>query len=383
MSDADRSDDERVERLVLDEAMRARLRALRDDATPLDAQARERVVAAAVSAGRARSRTWRWAAAGVAAAAMLAAAVTFPWQASRPDPTPPPSAALACEAWDHVPSSAVSAGTLTSLGARGTLGLSIGGEAAVEASGPCATEIVLSRGTVAVQADDLGGGELSVRAGEVRVRVTGTRFSVGREPSSEAVHVAVVEGTVTVTRAGEPATAVTAGGWWRWSAEAASTGPLDPPRAATLEALLSPASSDDDEALWAPAPPDVPDEGAVDEDEPALDPGALALAAEAHYRRGELAEARAAFRRAGRSSESVCLRWARLELEAGALDAAGDALALHARRHARGRMAAEAAYLELELLEARGDRAGARRVAERIVAEHPGTAQALAAARRL
>ncbi len=134
---------------------------------------------------------------------------------------------------------------------------------------------------------------------------------------------------------------------------------------------------------------DGADRGAVhegsEETAPAerVDPVALAIAAERLYRSGELEAARAAFRRAGTSSESAALRWARLELDAGALDAARTALALHARRHRRGALGAEAAFLGLELAEARGDTAGARAAATAIIERYPGTPQARAAERRL
>lgn len=366
----------------LDERMRRRLSRLGDAAPHLDAPARARVVAQALAAHR--RTTWLRRAA-VASAGVMAAAAVWAWMAVPPAPR--------CASWDPVALEGALGAGVSSLGARGLVGLSSDGAATIARREACLTEIALTSGRVAVRADDLGGGELSVRAGATTVRVTGTRFAVA---AGERVEVAVSEGTVEVRTDGETTRlsaghALTVGGperaidGWAERIDALLSG------SEVVEAVpvIEPEAAPEVETVVAvePVEPVEPaGEPAVDhagESEAPFDADAAALAAEGAWRRGDRDAARELFRRAAPVSEAACLRWARLELEAGALDRAETALQIHRRRHARGRMGAEAAYLGLELLEARHDEAGARAAAESIVARYPGTPQASAAARRL
>lgn len=369
----------------LDERMRRRLSGLGDVAPHLDAAARARVVAQALAAHR--RTTWLRRAA-VASAGVMAAAAVWAWMAVPPAPR--------CAGWDPVALEDELGAGVTSLGARGLVGLSSDGAAAIVRREACLTEIALTSGRVAVRADDLGGGELSVRAGATTVRVTGTRFAVA---AGERVEVAVSEGTVEVRTERETTRlsaghALTVGGparaidGWAERIDALLSGSEVPdaeveaetaPEAETIVAV-EPATPETEPAVEHTGAPAVDHAG---ESEAPFDADAAALAAEGAWRRGDRDAARELFRRAAPVSEAACLRWARLELEAGALDRAETALQIHRRRHARGRMGAEAAYLGLELLEARHDEAGARAAAESIVARYPGTPQASAAARRL
>jgi hypothetical protein len=78
-------------------------------------------------------------------------------------------------------------------------------------------------------------------------------------------------------------------------------------------------------------------------------------------------------------AEVALLRWARFELDHEALDRAGALLARHAREYARPTLAAEAAWLEVQVLAARGDNERARAAAEALIRAHATTPQARAA----
>ena len=357
----------------LDEPMRQRLASLQAEPSPLSAAARERVIAGAVRAGR-RQLAVRRLAWGAAAASPLAAAAAL-WLGV-PAPTEPPSPpsvpanpepARACERWTAVPSAPLALGT-QSLGALGVVALAAESEAHIGPTDRCRTELVLERGRVVVQADDLGGGELFVFAGEHAVRVTGTLFAVQRVDGS--IEVEVVEGRVRVDESRD-----VAGGERLVAGEILA---LDPERARSLRAAL--AGSEVAPSAETSNEPFEPPEGASEE---AFDPDRLARDAERAYRAGDLAGARASFRRAGARSEAALVRWARIELDAGHLDQAQVALDLHRRRHGRASLGAEAQFLRMELADARHDEASARAAAESLLERYPESPQARAARRRL
>ena len=108
--------------------------------------------------------------------------------------------------------------------------------------------------------------------------------------------------------------------------------------------------------------------------------------ADVERRAGRVAQARELYRRtatgSGMAAEAAWMRLCQLELEAGRLDAAQQALAGYARRFPHGTLGAEAAWTAVRVAQLRGDEDAARRAAEHLVATHPRSAQA-AAARRL
>ncbi|MET0386125.1 MAG: hypothetical protein ABW321_09220, partial [Polyangiales bacterium] len=109
--------------------------------------------------------------------------------------------------------------------------------------------------------------------------------------------------------------------------------------------------------------------------------------AEQARRRGELQPARDAYARAvaagDAGAEVAILRWARLELEAGATDRAAELLARHHKTFATPQLTAEASWLQVRVLAARGDEKAARTAAQHLIDQQPDTPQANAARRWL
>jgi hypothetical protein len=378
-----------TEREDLDERFRSRLKRLAD-AEPvggLDEGARTRVIERARRQVE-RARRARWV--GLGAAVIACAAAAALWFSIEPAEelavavaTPPPPAAR-CAGWAPVAADALAGEGPWSLGARGAVIAQGEHRVRVGVNEPCHTEIILEAGTVVVRADDLGEGELEVVAGSQRVRVTGTLFSVER--GDDALVVRVAEGHVEV-RGGTGLVALDAGEALTIADDSRGTvQALDAAALAALRSAFEPSipvgETETETESETESETEVARAGA---DEPALpiDPGALALQAEGLYRRGDLGAARDGFRRAGAASEAAALRWARLELDGGALDQVAAALALHTRRHRHGALGAEAAFLRLELAEARHDEDGVREAALAILERYPGTPQARAAERRL
>ena len=115
----------------------------------------------------------------------------------------------------------------------------------------------------------------------------------------------------------------------------------------------------------------------------AADSGELLAEGELARRKGRLALARRCYAAAAdggnADAEVALLRWVRLELDHDALEHASALLTRHAREYARPILAAEAAWLGVQVLAARGESDSARAAAEELIRAHATTPQARAA----
>ena len=272
---------------------------------------------------------------------------------------------------------AAQGGTVLDLGTRAVVRASAGTTVEVGALEPCELVIALHEGSVSIEARDLGGGTLAVRTPEARVTVRGTRFDVHRR--GDATDVTVREGVVVVAaasstielRAGERARA--SGGTITRSEDTESAdGTAADPGEQAARPSSDVASADTEHAVR-------PAAHARD----ALDAEALATRGAARERAGDLAGARADYRAAmtmsGLAAEAACLSLARLELRAGRAAAARSTLRTHRARFAGGSLAVEAAWLAVQVERTAGRSDEARALAEQLVRDHAGTAQARAA----
>lgn len=383
----------RVIAAVREEAGAARVESglakLADDASPtLDDAARSRVIAATLAeAGlaegeraQAPARPSRWRI-GVAAGAVLAAAAAALLVFWPSEPTPSEPTAQACAAWEPAGESLAQRGSATGEG-----------DFTVRAPDGCTTEILLEAGRVDVHARDLGDGVLRVLAGPATVEVWGTRFTVDR--SASAVAVSVTEGHVVVTVGDEPAVHLRGGDSWerRLVVASAQSAPAQDavalvadeaptPEAAAPEAIAQvvPAASP------VPAPRRRVERSAPPPTaEPPLTTGQRFARAERLWREGERDQARALFREVGagrgRTAEAAWVRLARLELNAGDPGAARRAAEAHQRRFRSGRLGAEALYLIVQSSQRLGDGAGEARAAQRLRTRYPRSPQAEALA---
>lgn len=200
-----------------------------------------------------------------------------------------------------------------------------------------------------------------VAAGDVTVRVVGTRFSVAR--STDAVRVDVARGKVHVIAPGIERFVAT-GETWSSGAVAIvppAPAPIDPPSPSP-----SPLAVVDDPAIEVlpPAPP-------VAQDRPAAKP----LATKATYEEAQRLEARdragaaRAYRKVanGQGTWAALALWGLAELEAGrgsaGARAALAAVAEYLRRFPDGANAEDAAWLRVEVSRTTKDKAGAREAA--------------------
>ncbi|HJL17704.1 MAG TPA: hypothetical protein RMH99_18715, partial [Sandaracinaceae bacterium LLY-WYZ-13_1] len=107
--------------------------------------------------------------------------------------------------------------------------------------------------------------------------------------------------------------------------------------------------------------------------------------AERRWRAGDRDAARALFTRVGRGAgslaEAAWIRLARLELRAGELRRARDAVRAQRGRFPRSRFGAEALWIEADASRRLGDEAAMRSAVDRLRRRHPDSAQARAAAR--
>jgi hypothetical protein len=333
---------------------------------------------------------------------------------------------------------------LVDLGAVGQIVLEPGSEARLDAADPCRMQLQLTAGRASVHAANLFGGELTVRAGDTAVVVHGTTFAVER--AADEILVDVESGEVSVERAGRAvAGLVRSGQRLRLTrTSAAVVLPLAEGSRAQLRARFEvavqpragvgeqlPASEPTHprasaarlgERAGAAAARNAARHGSVrvaeleaaerarDASQPSArvaklaaaeraasqpptparprsDAAALVARADGYWKAGALDEARASYRAAGALSgptaEAAWLALARKELADGRTDAAREALASHASRFPRGKLAGEAAGIELRTALQAEDYAAAERVARHLVERYAGTPQAEAASRWL
>jgi hypothetical protein len=285
---------------------------------------------------------------------------------------------------------------------------------------PCRLVLSLERGRVDVHAMDLGSGELQVLAGEGRIEVKGTIFSVVRDDGEFTVDVA--EGVVEVSSGGDPKQPVGRGERLRRVRRAAersaleveeqnrilmAVGVIDADDSGALDEQV--AEVDELDELDGPEPsrrrrakrPRHRSRRALDREvapvvevepevpEPAPPPVALsALLSEAERlkRAGDLDGARRSLRKAGeRSGADARAAWialARLELQAGRTADVRQALSEY-RRRGGGPLEPEGAWILVRAEERAGRVAEARAEAEALLRRWPSTPQAEEARRWL
>jgi hypothetical protein len=384
--------------MQLDERSRDRLRALADvGGAELDEEARGRIARRVASDGprvvrRARRvRTGVQALGGCAALGLCGLAVWLGHAGSASEPAAslhaprdaqkPPAVARvaprACEQRGSIavsPSASAGDGRRFELGELGTLVATQDTLMELDAADPCRVRVRLDRGSVAVHAADLGGGELRVASPSAEVSVHGTVFAVTEREG--VLTVDVDEGRVAVAQRGR-ATPLHLGAGMRLRVARGESGATEPLAAADRVALQTTLG-----LLPDPAP-------AKRRHEPGPAASAEALVAEADglWRAGELERARDRYRRAGALSgvtaEAAWLALARRELSLLRAAAARAALASYRGRFPRGKLAAEGLGIEFRAAVQQTDHAAAQRIARELQRRHPGTPQAGAAARWL
>jgi FecR protein len=360
----------------LDAELRARLSALAAAAEdpPLSLQHERRLVDALVEEQRKR-RTRRFVIALAGAVAIAAAGLV----ALLPRSGAPEQTSAHCS----LPTAAIArvAGgkQRVALAAFGELVASPEAQLRVTASGACALTLQLANGTLAGDLHDLRPAELHVETTLGRVVVRGTRFSVTADAALEVV---LLSGKVDVEAAKQPVVTLRPAQVLRRTQLRDQIIASAAPHAERIRVLLS------REVSLAPA---ASEPVRAEETSAAGDAGVggshllpeLLERAEAERKRGNLARARElyelAVRRRGENGEVALLRWTRLELGAGDFQRAEQLLARHARQFRRGKLRAEAAWLEIEVLRAHADIARARERARALVSQYPETPQADAA----
>jgi hypothetical protein len=271
------------------------------------------------------------------------------------------------------------------LGEAGLLAVQEGSAMWLDVSDGCRLRVHLLDGQVSVHAADLGGGELRVLTPSGDVIVQGTVFSVTH--GADALRVDVDEGRVGVQRAGQSLTTMLVGG------QRLSMSATEPPRIDPLDAAARAELREQVGLVPAPQAATASEPGASTRRAQARSASApssadaLVAEADALWRRGELAQARERYRKAGAlggaTAEAALLALARRELGLGRTAAARAALQAYDARFPRGELAAESAGIAFRTALQEGDLAGARRSAELLQRRYPRTPQAEAAARWL
>jgi ferric-dicitrate binding protein FerR (iron transport regulator) len=384
--------------MQLDERSRERLRALAeaDGGAEIDEQARGRIARRVASDGprvvrRAhRVRTGVQALGGCAALGLCALAVWI-HQDSRSASNEPraslrapqvaqkpfvaaPVAPRACERRGPIAvnPSAAGDGQRFDLGELGTLVAARDTVVAIDAADPCRVRVRLERGSVAVHAAELGGGELRVVSPSAEVSVHGTMFSVTEREG--VLTVDVDEGRVAVAQPGRAAPWTLVAGV-RLRVARGESGATEPLAAADRVAL---------QRTLGLLPDSAPAKRRHDPG-PAASAEALVAEADGLWRAGELDSARERYRRAGAlggvTAEAAWLALARRELSLSRAADARAALASYRRRFPRGKLAAEGLGIEFRAAVQQVDHVAAQRIARELQRRHPGTPQAEAAAR--
>jgi tetratricopeptide (TPR) repeat protein len=375
----------------LPERLRARLLAAAIDdeaeALPLAAGAEQRITAALVAeaqraTARARSRHMRFAGL-LAAAASLAIAL---WPAGDAQRAVSPAA---CALPAGLALAERGGAGRIDLGVLGDILASEGTRLSVKTSTACTLEVAVSGGSVLVDVHKLAPARLVLTTPHGDVLVRGTQFAL--DVADDALDVHLVSGRVEVTDAAQTFVLEAGHSLSHRRAGAARTRALADSDRNELRRLMALRRTFLD-ADPAPAvkPAAVP-EPAPSAGDPVVIRGNAAAdflaRAEAARQSGAVELARRNYEKATHAApadaEVALLRWARFELEVGRRGQARALLVRHRRAHPRGALAAEAAWLSVEVAERSGDTVGARREAAALVRAHPGTPQAEAAARLL
>jgi len=389
----------------LSRELRARVAALHEArseaAEPLSSDARQRVTArlqreAQRLQQQRRRRRGAFVVSGVlaAAAAVLLMKRVAP-QVSQPTAaTSPTNAAVAVAPACGLPSVAdeipferlPDERRLLTLGTFGELVVSAAAEVRVERSGACELALRLVSGELAGDLHSLRPARLTVRTEAGDVVITGTRFFVRSDTARQTqMEVVLASGVVDVVFPDRASVRLSPNTRLRRAtpAEAPSTAPLSNEDQRQLDVLLSRERTALPSAPAAVPPPPVVRPRAAERSHDR----SLLERAEAERRAQHFAEARALYRAAAQhnddSAEVALLRWVRLELEVSDPQAAARVLTQHGRRFARGRLGAEAGWLEVQISQALQQPQRAHEAAQKLRARFPGTPQADAAARVL
>ncbi|HKP62735.1 MAG TPA: FecR family protein [Polyangiales bacterium] len=263
------------------------------------------------------------------------------------------------------------------MGTFGQLTLGPGARLRVEQSGACELRVRLESGELAGDLHNLRPARLLVQTDQGSVVVTGTRFVV--RSGDDDFEVVLATGVVDVVFADRSSLRLAPGMRLHKPRRAPQpeTRPLSDEDVRFLTRLLRGEPSAE--------PARVPVKPAAAPKPPST--ASLLDQAEGARRAGQTAEAREAYRAASQrrddSGEVALLRWVRLELDAADPPAALRVLEQHRQRFARGRLGAEAGWLQVQVQQAlhRPDRA--RAAARKLGADYPGTPQAAAAAKVL
>ena len=382
---------------AFDARMREQVAALHQSGAPAHAplgeQARARVLQAlqheAGHLNAARKRRYQLRITGGSLLLAAAAAALVYVRAPRPTPARAPSEprATLAEAACTLPVLSADAfqtegGVQVALGALGNLVTQPHSALRVEHSSPCELALRLDAGTLAGELHNLRPARLIIRTPQAEVIVTGTRFSVHSE---DALEVLLAVGVVDVQLRDGKALRLLPGTRLR--------------KAAGAQAATESLSQRDDQRLsgWLEPPP-AREPAAVSGEPADLEPATkLALhapsslqlldAAEAARRANRWNAAREAYRSASQNrdadAEIALLRWANMELERQAPNAALRVLGEHRRRFPGGTLGAEAGWLEVRARTDLGQTERAERAARKLRAEHAGTPQAKAASKLL
>lgn len=385
-----------------------RLRAMADAARiDLDADARERVARRVGDRGPAlvrhahRMRQLSRAGAGVVALGIVAAVVSLQRAGSRDDAlagqpvpvkqaspalaaaTPSPACAARGEAASVASTDGAAGAQRVAFGAAGLVVAEAGTTMWVDAHDACRLRVRLLDGKLSVHAADLGGGELRVVTPSGEVRVHGTKFAVAH--SAEELVVDVEEGRVSVVRGGQVLAASLTAGQRLRARPSPAQGVVEALPAAARDGLLRALA--ELPAAGEQTPPPAAVRAPRPEASDARSVQSLVDEAEALWRAGEEARARARFRQAGAlhgpTAEAAWLALARRELALDRTEAAQDALDERAARFGVGSLDGEAAGIAFRVALRSGDAARIRRRAELLRRDHPTTPQGRSAAQWL
>jgi hypothetical protein len=358
--------------------------------SPLGEQARARVLAAlrkqAGQLNAARKRRYQLRIGGGSLLMAAAAAALLYVRAPRPTPAlrePQAARGLAACTLPVLSATAFEAdGVQVTLGALGNLVTQRHSTLRVEHSSACELALRLEAGTLAGELHNLRPARLIIRTAEAEVIVTGTRFSVN---SGDTLEVLLASGVVDVHLRDQKSLRLSPGTRLRKAPRAeAATEPLSQTDSQRLSGWLEPPREHASAAI----------SGETASAEPAAKPAVhtpsireLLDAAEAARRAMRWSAAREAYRSASQGrdadAEIALLRWANMELERRAANAALRVLGEHARRYPRGTLGAEAGWLEVRARLDLGQAERAEQAARKLRAQHAGTPQAKAASKLL
>lgn len=363
----------------LDTKLRDKLKAAADSELP--ARATEQQVATLTQQlvneaklGKTRGLRYAFALGGVAAAAAALLAVSYRAQV---EPAVQPIARCGLPV-DVKVSQQSSGAPRIALGTFGTLAGSSDAQLSVVSADPCMLRVHLASGVIAGDLSNLRPAQLRIgtKFGDVVVR--GTRFSVAARDELEVV---LLSGKVEVTNSSGAPTMLAPQQTLRATKHDRRLSKVEPTQSGLIDVLMNGRGLAVAQPVGAeplPPPPAVSDQPL-----PNKSSAELLAKAERERKAGALAAARTLYAAASRfgddDAEVALLRWARLELSDGQPVRASSLLVAHTKRFRRGKLGAEAAWLNVDIMRTRGEGERAQRGARQLIEKYPGTPQADAA----